>query len=86
MCEQRDICLTFLLATPSCEVSRNAQPVTYPTEGVSKVFKYTSVIALTVKEINSFDFFTIRISVRWSNTFKVTQNKINFFKNCPRGV
>ena len=31
---------------------------------------------------NSFEFFTIRFSVRLSDRFKVTQNKINFIKNC----
>ena len=31
-----------------------------------------------------FEFFTIRISVRLSDRSKVTQNKINFIKNCPQ--
>ena len=30
------------------------------------------------------EFFTIRISVRLSDRSKVTQNKINFVKNCPQ--
>ena len=30
------------------------------------------------------EFFTIRISVRLSDRFKVTQNKINFVKNYPQ--
>ena len=32
---------------------------------------------------DQFGFFTIRISVRLSDRFKVTQHKINFVKNCP---
>ena len=32
----------------------------------------------------TFEFFTLNISVRLSDRFKVTQNKINFVKNCPQ--
>ena len=31
-----------------------------------------------------FEFFTIGVSVRLSDRFNVTQNKINFVKNCPQ--
>ena len=31
-----------------------------------------------------FEFFTIGVSVRLSERFNVTQNKINFVKNCPQ--
>ena len=34
----------------------------------------------------TFGFFTIRISVTLSDRSKVTQNKINFVKNCISGV
>ena len=34
--------------------------------------------------LSSFEFFSIRISVRISDRSKVTQNKINFVKNCPQ--
>ena len=30
------------------------------------------------------EFFTTRITVRLSDRFKVTKNKINFVKNCPQ--
>ena len=30
------------------------------------------------------EFFMIRVSVRFTDRFKVTQNKINFIKNCPQ--
>ena len=39
---------------------------------------------LTGSEIVSFGFFTIGVSVRLSDRFNVTQNKINFVKNCPQ--
>ena len=29
-------------------------------------------------------FFTLGVSVRLSDRFKVTQNKINFVENCPQ--
>ena len=32
----------------------------------------------------AIEFFMIRISVRLSDRSKVTQNKINFVKNCPQ--
>ena len=32
----------------------------------------------------TIEFFTIGVSVRLSNRFNVTQNKINFVKNCPQ--
>ena len=32
----------------------------------------------------TIEFFTIGISVRLSDRFNVTQNKINFVKNCPQ--
>ena len=32
----------------------------------------------------SFEFFTLGVSVRLSDRFKVTQSKINFVKNCPQ--
>ena len=31
-----------------------------------------------------FEFFTIHVSVRLSDRSEVTQNKINFVKNCPQ--
>ena len=34
--------------------------------------------------ILSFEFFTIGVSIRISDRFKVTQNKIYFVKNCPQ--
>ena len=34
--------------------------------------------------LHTFEFFTSGISVRLSDRFKVTQNKINFFKTCPQ--
>ena len=34
--------------------------------------------------LESIEFFTIGISVRLSDRFNVTQNKINFVKNCPQ--
>ena len=33
---------------------------------------------------NLFEFFTIGVSIRLSDRFNVTQNKINFVKNCPQ--
>ena len=32
----------------------------------------------------TLEFFTIGVSVRLSDRFNVTQNKINFVKNCPQ--
>ena len=46
------------------------------------------VSSFSVKYYASFEFFTIRfsvrLSVRLSDRSKVTQNKINFVKNCPQ--
>ena len=33
----------------------------------------------------TFEVLTLGVSVRLSDRFKVTQNKINFVKNCPQG-
>ena len=35
-------------------------------------------------ENDRFEFFTIHVSVRLSDRSEVTQNKINFIKNCPQ--
>ena len=43
--------------------------------------KSSTVITLVTY---AFEFFTIGISVRLSDRSKVTQNKINFIKNCPQ--
>ena len=42
----------------------------------------TSTLKTTSKR--KIEFFTIRVSVRLSDRFNVTQNKINFVKNCPQ--
>ena len=47
--------------------------------------KLHNIEALTVPiNTQSIEFFTIRISVRLSDRFKVTQHKLNFVKNCPQ--
>ena len=38
----------------------------------------------TVNAVETIEFFMIRVSVRLSGRSKVTQNKINFVKNCPQ--
>ena len=49
--------------------------------------RFTSFFAHALscpKITDRFEFFTIGVSVRLSDRFNVTQNKINFVKNCPQ--
>ena len=50
----------------------------------TKVINLCKLLLCFLVLIWKLEFFTLGVSVRLSDRFKVTQNKINFVKNCPQ--
>ena len=46
--------------------------------------KLSKCVSSIIHELVILEFFTLGVSVRLSDRFKVTQNKINFIQNCPQ--
>ena len=70
----------FVLKTSKDELDSPTQMEPQTQAEPRRKHNYTKLAMLPMKA--TFEFFMLGVSVRLSDRFKVTQNKINFIKNC----